>query len=180
MFLRAIITASLGFVTAVGAHAQKDKTDDPAKALEYFIGDWDVSVTFRLPDGKDGEGKAACKTGWVVEGKFLQQEYKGDFMGSTLTVVQMFGYDAAKKKFVEFQYHSGGDASHTIVNEGAFNDKGKVLTFTGDTTDGFTGRASKLRTVTIIADRDNYTLEWYMTKQGGKEERKVVLTHKRK
>ena len=57
---------------------------------------------------------------------------------------------------------------------------GKTLTMRGDRTDPMTGQTGKMRTVTTIADKDHYTLEWYMTGADGKEEKVVTLVHTRK
>jgi Protein of unknown function (DUF1579) len=150
------------------------------KRLEYFLGTWDVSVQFKLPDGKAGEGKAVCQTKWVLDGKFLRQEYKSKFMGQPLIVWQLLGYDDMKKEFVEFQLHADVKGAHTMHNEGTFSENGKVLTLAGDSIDGFTGKPVKLRTVTTILDENRYTVEWFTGEPSGKEERKVVLTHTRK
>lgn len=163
------------------AQGQENKTaDEPQKRLEYFVGDWDVAVQFRLPDGKDGQGKSSCHTKGILDGKFVHQEYKSKFMGQQLIVWQLLGYDSLKKKWVEFDLHLEGDRTHTMSTEGALSADGKVLTLTGDSIDGFTGKPVKMRTVTTIVDDNKYTLEWFITDSSGKEERKVMLTHVRK
>ena len=148
--------------------------------LQYFVGTWDVAVQYKLPDGKESGGKAVCENSWVLSDKFVKQEYKSTVMGQPLTVVQLLSFDTRKKKFVEFQLQVHGPEVHTLHNEGAFSDDGKVLTLEGDSIDGFTGKPVKLRTVTTKVDEDHYTLEWFMSEPGGKEERKVVLKHTRK
>jgi hypothetical protein len=169
----------LGMVCIAPAQEGKPPSEHD-KRLEYFVGAWDVAVQFKLPDGKEGGGKAVCQTKWVLDGKFLRQEYKSKFMGQPLTVWQLLGHDDLKKKFVEFQLHVDGKQAHTMHNEGIFSENGKVLTLTGDSIDAFTGKPVKLRTVTTIVDENRYTLEWFIAEPGSKEERKVVLTHTRK
>jgi len=144
------------------------------------VGDWDVAVEFKLPDGKAGKGKSVCQTKFIMDGKFIHQEYKSKFMGKPLTVVQILGYDEFKKKFVEFQLHVNDKDAHTVHNEGDFSDGGKTLKLESDSIDGRSGKPAKLRTVTTITDNDHYRLEWFITEMGGKEERKVVLNHTRK
>jgi hypothetical protein len=65
-------------------------------------------------------------------------------------------------------------------NEGDFSRDGKILTLSGESISAQTGEMVMLRTVTTIVDDNHYTLEWFITEPGGKEERKVVLTHTRK
>ncbi|MBI3409040.1 MAG: DUF1579 family protein [Planctomycetes bacterium] len=170
-------------LTAMASVAMAQDGQAPAeqdKRLKYFVGDWDVTVDFKLPEGKEGKGKAACHTKAILDGKFIHQEYKSKFMDQPLTVVQILGYDSIKKKFVEFQLHANNKEAHTMHDEGSFSENGKTLNLVGDSIDGFTGKPVKLRTVTTITDDDHYTLEWFITEMGGKEERKVVLKHSRK
>jgi hypothetical protein len=162
-------------------HAEEPSfSADQDKRLAYFVGDWNVAVQFILPDGKEHSGQAVCATRPILDGKFIHQEYKSKFMGKPLTVVQLLGYDSLKKKFVEFQLHDDAIGIHTMHDEGSFSDDGKVLTMAGDSIDGFTGKPVRVRFVTKIVDDDHYSLEYFVTEQGGKEERKVVLTHTRK
>jgi len=170
---------SFALVVAATASAD-DKKADPMKKLDVLVGAWDVAVKYKLPDGKEHEGKADCVTKRVLNGRFLQQEYKSMTNNQPQIIWQMLGYDTIQKKFVEFDLHARGDSAHTIQTYGDFSDDGKVLTLRGDSIDGFTGKPVKMCTVTTIHDEDHYTLEWFITGDSGKEDRRVVLTHTRK
>jgi hypothetical protein len=173
--------AMFALVLAASARADDKKgPEDPTKRLDVLVGDWDVAVRYKLPDGKEYEGKAACVTRRVLNDRFIQQEYTSRLNDQPLVVWQLLGFDTLKKQFVETQLHVHGDDTHTMHTEGTFADDGKVLTLRGDSLDGFTGKPVKLRTVTTIKDKDHYTVEWFSTDDSGKEERKVVLTHTRK
>lgn len=162
------------------ARAEDKKPLQPEKQLHYFVGKWDATVKFKLPDGKEGSGRTACETKSILDGKFVHQEYKSKFMGMDLTIVQILGYDDAKKKFVEFDVHIEGKESFTIYTEGKISENGKILTLSGDSLDMMTGKPTKLKTVTTIVDDDHYTLEWFFPGADGKDERKVMLSHTRK
>jgi hypothetical protein len=176
-----VVSCLLAGVLVSVAPAQEPKSPaDSHKRLEYFAGDWDVAIRYKLSNDKEGEGKAVCQTKWILDDNFLRQEYRSKFMGQPLTIWQLLGYDTLNKKYVEFQLHAQGKQTHTLHNEGSFSDDGKVLTLVGDSTDAATGKPVKLRTVTTMTDPEHYTLEWFVTEGGGKEERKVVLMHTRK
>jgi hypothetical protein len=171
------------FAVALVATARADdkkSPQDPTKRLDVLVGEWDVAVRYKLPDGKEYEGKATCVTRRVLNDRFIQQEFTSRLNDQPLLVWQILGFDTIKKQFVETQLHAHGDDTHTMHSEGTFADNGNVLTLRGDSLDGFTGKPVKLRTVTTIKDRDHYTIEWFITDDSGKEERKVVLTHTRK
>jgi hypothetical protein len=165
--------------TSARADGEKDAAN-PDKRLGYFVGAWDVAVTYQLPDGKEYQGKAACVTKRVLNGKFIQQEYQSRMNNQPLSVWQILGYDTVKKRFVEIHLNAHGENAHTMTTDGTFSDDGKVLTLRGDVMDSSTGKPVKLRAVTTIKDNDHYRLEWFYTGAGGKEERKVVLSHTRK
>jgi hypothetical protein len=174
------LAALAALAWAAAGRADDKPAGDAGKRLDYFVGSWDVAVRYKLPDGKEYEGKAACVARRAVNDRFLQQEYKSTMMGQPLVIWQLLGYDSVQKKFVEFDLHAHGETTHTLRLDGAFSPDGKVLTLRGDSVDGMTGKPVKLRTVTTVKDDDHYTLEWFITDDAGKEERKVVLTHTRK
>lgn len=157
-----------------------EDAESPHKRLEYFVGTWDVVVKFRLPDGKEGGGKSVCKTEWIVNEKFIREAYESTFMGQPLVVWQMRGFDTTLNKWVEFQLHAERDQTHTMQLQGTTPKNGEAFTLTGDTIDTATKKPVKMRTVTTITDHDHYKLEWFMTRQGEKEERTVVLDHTRR
>ncbi len=49
------------------------------------------------------EGKSTCEAQWVLDGRFLRQEYTSTFAGKPLTVVRYLGFDRHKGKYVEIQ-----------------------------------------------------------------------------
>ena len=166
-------------LVVVATASADDKKADPMKQLDVLVGAWDVKVKYKLPDG-EYEGKAACVTKRVLNDRFLQQEYQSMTKNQPQIIWQMLGYDTIQKKFVEFDLHARGDTAHTIHTHGDISDDGKVLTLCGDSIDGFTGKPVKMCTVTTIHDEDHYTLEWFITDDSGKEDRRVVLAHTRK
>jgi hypothetical protein len=175
-----VIPLVLAGMASVAQAEDKKPTAERDKRLEYFVGSWDVTARYKLPDGRYSAGNAVCESRWVLSDKFVKQEYKSIVMGQPLTVVQILGFDTIKKKFVEFQLHVHGPQTHTLHNEGAFSEDGRVLILIGDSIDGFTGKPVKLRAVTTVVDKDHYALDWFRTQAGGKEEHTVVLEHSRR
>jgi hypothetical protein len=178
------IGAVLALVPASHLPAQETKAQrDPDfpteqhKRLNVLVGSWDVVIRYRAGPGKEADGKAQCETAWVLDRHALRQEYKSDFNGRPLTVLQMLGYNSRKQKFFEFKLDSMDTGA--LFNEGASSDDGKVITLEGERTDPATGKTGKLRTVTTIEDPDHYTLEWFLIDADGKAEKGVTLKHTR-
>ena len=142
------------------------------------MGTWDVIVRFPVAPGKSMEGKAACEAKWVMDGRFLRQEYTSLFAGKPLTVVRYLGFDRYKGKYVEVQMES----THTDVmhNEGTISGDGKTITCFGTAIDFTTGKEANVRSVTSITNTDSFSLELHYTDAEGVMAKTVTLTHRRK
>jgi hypothetical protein len=185
-FLLFILLAS-GFLMPSGvATCQEKKANPPAppvdapgpvhKQMESLAGKWDVEVTYVI-EGKERKGKATCEAKWIMDGRFLQQDYKSNLMGKPYNVMQLLGYDNNKKKTIEIVINNLGTG--VLHNEGSISNDGKTITNEGEHLDPRSDKMTKLRTVTTIIDQDHYTLEWFHTNADGKEEKSVSLKHTR-
>jgi hypothetical protein len=167
---------------AAGQAQQKPKSDDlnapgeEHRKLDALAGAWDVTVKFPAGPGRTMEGKSSCEAKWVMDGRFLRQEYSSIFAGKPLTVVRYLGFDRHKGKFVEVQFES----THTDVmhNEGVSSSDGKTITCRGTHIDAATGKEATVRSVTTLADKDAFTLEMFYIV--GEQTTVITLTHKRK
>jgi len=166
---------------AAGQPPEKPKTDlgapgEEHRQLDVLAGDWDVTVKFPVGPGKEMEGKSSCEAKWVMDGRFLRQEYSSTFAGKPLTIVRYLGFDRHKGKFVEVQFES----THTDVmhNEGTISADGKTITCMGTHIDAAADKEVKVRTVTTIPDKDAFTLVMFYA--ADEEAKTITLTHKRK
>jgi hypothetical protein len=182
----AFVTTGLVLVMSV-AFAQDDKKQDQTaradapgpvhKRLGELAGTWDVSTRYIFGD-KEREGKATCEAKMILGGRFLQQDYDSLFQGQPFHVLQLLGYDNARKKSIEIMMDTMGTGIRH--NEGTVSVDGNVISNLGESIDPQSGKPDKLHTVTTIIDRDNFTLEWFHVEDGGKETKVVTLTHKRR
>ncbi len=166
---------------AMGQPLEKPKTDlgapgEEHRKLDVLAGAWDVIVKFPVGPGKEMEGKSSCEAKWVMDGRFLRQEYSSTFAGKPLTIVRYLGFDRHKGKFVEVQFES----THTDVmhNEGTISADGKTITCLGRHIDAATGKEVKVRAVTTISDQDTFTLKLFYAQ--GEEAKTITLIHRRK
>jgi hypothetical protein len=184
--LRGAALGALLLCPAIGAAQEKKGKpanfvgDGPGKVhqqMEPMVGSWDVDVTY-IFGGRENHGKAKCEAKWILDGRFLEQEYKSSIMGQPFTVLQHLGYDNKKKKTIELKM----DNMSTAVqhNEGTISEDGKTITNEGESLDPMTGKAVKLRTVYTIVDSDHFKLEWFMVGADGKAEKIVSMTHSRR
>jgi hypothetical protein len=50
-------------------------------------------VRIPIGPGKHAEGSSSCEAKWVMDGRFLRQEYSSTFAGKPLSVVRYLGFD---------------------------------------------------------------------------------------
>jgi hypothetical protein len=175
-----IVASATGFSQERGAskpEVQPGGLSAVHDKLAGLAGTWDVSLEYKIGD-KMQKGKATCEAKRIMDGRFLQQDYHSNFQGKPFHVLQILGYDADKKKTIEIKLDN---LSTSIMhNEGSASEDGSVLTNLGEDVDPMTKKPYKLRTVYTITGPDHFTLEWFRTEDGGKEEKLVSMTHTRK
>jgi hypothetical protein len=185
-WLLACITSGLIILPAAGfAQDEKKQQQGPQpdlpgpvhKRLGELAGSWNVSVRYIIGD-KQQEGTATCEAKPILGGRFLQQEYTSKIQGQPFHVLQILGFDNARKKSIEIMLDTMGTG--VLHNEGTVSDDGKVFTNSSEPIDPETRKPYKLRTVTTIIDQDNFTLEWFRVDDGGKDSKVVSMTHTRK
>lgn len=177
---------SLAALTLAAAHVFA-QTSKPVPAtpptaehqrLAPLVGQWDVAIKFKIGPDKFQNGTATCASAWILDGNFVQQEYRSQMNGQPFTVLQILGYDTMRKQFTELYLNSMDTA--VMHNTGALTADGKTITLIGEHFDPFARRMAKLRTVYTVTDQDHFTLEWFQPNADGKEERVVTLTHTRR
>ncbi|HVN30508.1 MAG TPA: DUF1579 family protein, partial [Thermoanaerobaculaceae bacterium] len=71
------------------------------KALEPMIGSWNVKSTmWEKPGEPPQEGGGVAENSWVLGGRFVKQEFQGEFGGMKFQGLGYTGYDNFKKKYV--------------------------------------------------------------------------------
>ena len=160
--LFAVTAVGLALFATVG-FGQDDKKQDPVEKaavpgpvherLAELAGSWDVSTRYVIGD-KEQQGKAKCEAKMILGGRFLQQDYTSSIQGQPFLVLQLWGYDNARKKSIEIMMDTMGTG--VLHNEGTVSEDGKVITNMGESRDPATGKPYKLRTVATLIDRDNF------------------------
>jgi hypothetical protein len=190
----------LGLLVSVAALAQEKKPAMPSeeerakmmevwaklatpgpnhKLLEPVVGSFNVrSVMWEYPGAQAQESTGSSEHVWVLGGRYVQQTFRGSFMGQPFEGIGYTGYDNYKKQFISTWMDTMGTSM--LISKGTADATGKILTSTGEWDDAMTGKKSTVREVVRIVDNDTHVMEMYMPGPDGKEYRNMEITYARK
>jgi hypothetical protein len=150
----------------------------PHKVLASMEGSWNTKIkSWMEPNKPPMESTGTCEQKMLLGGRFLQQEFSGDMMGTPFTGIGVTGYDNHTKKYVSTWMDSMGTA--ILVFEGTASADGKTITQEARYDDPLKG-PMKWRSVTRIVDDNTHVFEMYGTDKKGKEEKMMEITYTRK
>ena len=149
------------------------------KALEPFVGDWNAEVKmFMDPSAPPSVSKGTAKATWAMDGRFVQQEFNGEFMGKPFHGLAFTGYDNIRKKYSS----SWIDDMSTgmFMSEGQADKAGKVFTFEGTHSCPETGETHKAaKQIIRVIDRNKHVYEMHDPSKGANS-KTMEITYTRK
>jgi hypothetical protein len=150
----------------------------PHKVLASMAGSWNTKMkSWMEPDKPPMESTGTSEQKMILGGRYLQQDFTGDMMGSPFTGIGVTGYDNHTKKYVSTWIDSMGTA--ILFFEGTGSADGKTITQECRYDDPIKG-PMKWRSVTRIVNDNTHTFEMYGSDKSGKEEKMMEITYTRK
>lgn len=149
------------------------------KKLDVFVGNWKgVSKHWMDPSQEPEPTEATMKVTWILGGRFLKQEYKGEAMGQPFEGLGLWGYDNLKKKYTATW---ADNITTSIMAElGTCDASGKTFTLFGSQDNPMTGKAVKTKSITRIINKDKHVFEMYEPGPDGKMFKNLEITYTRK
>jgi hypothetical protein len=151
---------------------------EPHGLLASLEGTWTTKTTgWMAPDQPPMQGTGTCEQKMLLDGRYLQQEYTGEMMGSLFSGINLIGYDNHTKKYVSTWIDSMSTGIYLF--EGTASADGKTITQDTSYDDPVRG-PMVWRSVTRVVDDNTLEYEMYVTPEGGKEEKMMEMTVTRK
>ncbi len=150
------------------------------KQLDALAGSWTYTMKMwmdpnqKTPTESSGTGERR----WILGGRFLQEDYHGQFFGQPFTGFGITGYDNIQKKFTAMWIDSMTTAIATSL--GTADASGNVITFLSEQLDPATAKPIKGRDVVRIADNNHHSMEMFKVGPDGKEFKVMELQFTRK
>ena len=150
----------------------------PHKLLASMAGSWTTRTkSWMGPDSPPMESTGACEQKMLLGGRFLQQEFAGDMMGSPFSGIGFNGDDNHTGKYVSTWMDTMSTAILYFV--GTAGADGKTITQTARYNDAVQG-PMQFRSVTRMVDDNAMYFELHSTGKSGKEEKMMEMTYTRK
>lgn len=93
-----------GGVSAIGLTPQEwaslSKPGAQHKLLQSFVGEWDVRLTFwSSPNSKGQTSKGLSSIAWMLDGRFVREQFRGEVAGETFEGLGIMGFDNGAREF---------------------------------------------------------------------------------
>jgi hypothetical protein len=148
------------------------------KVLDALVGKWTVHVKWWMdaaapPMESDGTSEAK----WIMGGRYLEEEHKGQMMGMPFEGMGITGFDNLKKKYVGTWIDNSGTG--IMTSEGTYDAAKKTMSGTCEMPDQTMSKYVPCRTVSTMTDANSHKMEFYMPDKSGKEFRCGELAYTR-
>lgn len=148
--------------------------------LAKLAGNWSTTGKFWMQPGAEPTVSSGQATNeMIMNGRFLQSKFEGDFMGQPFVGMGLDGYDNTLGKHIGSWIDNMGTMMMQFVGECAEN--GKVLTSMTEFTDPISGQPAKMKGKITVVDDNTYTYESWSQEPGASDFYKSMeITYKRR
>jgi hypothetical protein len=151
---------------------------DAHKMLASMAGTWATkSKAWMDPDKPPMESEGSCEQKMLLGGRYLQQEFSGDMMGSPFSGIGIMGYDNHTREYVSTWIDSMSTGIYFF--EGTASPDGKTITQENCYDDPVKGPMT-WRSVTKIIDGNTMLFEMYGIDKTGRKDKMMEMIYTRK
>jgi hypothetical protein len=111
--------------------------------LEQFAGEWRTTTRIYMegPGSEPTVSQGTATFRMIMDGRYLQQDYRGEMMGQPMHGMGLMGYDNTRKLFIgTWLDNMGTSMSHF---KGGLDQTGRILTMYGDMDEPMSGEIGK-------------------------------------
>lgn len=145
------------------------------KLLASFAGTWDAKVKYFINSAKPIESDGVMTRTMILDGNYLQESFKGSFVGKGFSGIALIGYDYHKDKFMTTWCDNMSTSMR--LTRGSYDLKKKAIISVGEEFEPNTKKTMKIRDVLRLISADEQVLEMYALPDGADKEFKVMEVH---
>jgi hypothetical protein len=155
--------------------AEYARVTEHHKAFQHVVGKWNTEMTCSMPGAPSQTTTGTATFKLLLGGRFLQQNFKGEYDGKKFQGMGITGYDNAQKKLVGVWIDNMGTGiMHTSGN---YNEKTHVITETGESV--MPTGPMKMKMVTKPVDENKFTFTMYLLTPDGGEQQMMQIAYTR-
>ena len=165
--------------------AQMEMVEKLAKPGEYhellkdFVGMWTADLKMWMDPKAPpviSKGQATFKS--TFDGRYIEGEYLGEFMGAPFRGKSIIGYDNVKKEFFSIWIDNFGTGHSTST--GKYDLDTKKYYFRSEMFDPLSGQTMVMREEAYFASKDEYfSVTYAKPKDGGEEFKNMEIKYTR-
>lgn len=147
------------------------------KALAPLVGKWNAEVkSWMAPDAPPVVTKATAESRWVMDGRYVQEEFDGEFMGKPFRGMSLTGYDNTTGKYKTVWIDNMSTAM--VISEGDVADGGRTFTLTGTYNCPVTDQKDMaMKQVIRVLSQDEHVFEMHdLSKGAGSKTMEITYT----
>jgi uncharacterized protein DUF1579 len=146
--------------------------------LNPLEGNWNVTSSHWMkPGAKVQKSTGSSSMAWVMGGRFLKQDYKGDMMGQPFEGQGYFGYDKVKKEYVSVWMDNM--STGLFEGSGSYDAATKTVTQSGTFSCPVAGPNRWFEWKWQIVSKDKNIFSMYMKDPAGKEFKGMEIIYTR-
>ena len=146
------------------------------KKLASFVGTWNATVKMYMPGAPPQVSHGTAVNKAILGGRYIEQDFNGDFMGMPFSGVGYWGYDNLKKQYVSTWMDNMGTGVMTLTG----NAEPTGYTFKGSAPDPMTGKDTPFEEKWTVADNDHHSFEMWGPAPDGKMFKMMEIDYSRK
>jgi hypothetical protein len=168
-----VFAATLACAASLSAQSAKDAEKEKAmmeawqkaatpteshKRLEAMVGTFDAKVRSTIdPSQPAQESVATSVNSWVLGGRYVEQQFEGEFMGEPWRGIGYTGYDNIQKKFVSVWMDTAGTGMMFLTS--APDKSGKTISGSARIWDPLSEKPLPVESKIVITDADHHSFE---------------------
>ena len=189
--LIAALALALALAAPLGAQdAEKEKAmmqawqkaatpGEGQKRLEPLVGTFDAKMRSTIDPSKPPEDSVGVSTNtWVLGGRYVEQEFDGEFMGEPYRGIGYTGYDNVQKKYVSVWMDTAGTGMMFLTS--AADKSGKIISGSARIWDPLSEKPLPVESKIIVTDKDHYSFELWGKAPNGKLMKLIDIQYTRK
>lgn len=146
--------------------------------LKDFVGTWNAVVKMWVsPDSPPVVSKGQATFKLIFDGRYIEGEYLGEYMGAPFKGKSLIGYDNIKKEF--FSVWIDNFSTGNMTSTGKYDTDTKKFLFHASMYDPYSDQTLEMREEAYFASKDEYISTTYAKPTGGKEFKNMEIKYTR-